>query len=248
MKSVKETLLERTSIRRYQRQAIEPEKIEFIYHAIQNTQTSYNGQQYSVIALSDQNLKEQIASITGQKQIKTCALFLLFCIDYHKEQVICKVKGLQPSRFQDTIDGYTVGVIDAALAMQNAVIAAQSVGLGSCCIGYVRTADPKKVSQLVGLPQNVAIVCGLAIGYPAETPDLKPKQPIPLLIHQNKYRTEQQEELLIAYDQQISQYNQSRQGGTSTNDWGGHILEYHKEGTQYELLQYLDGQGFHITK
>lgn len=248
MKSVRETLLQRTSVRRYQRRAIEPEKIEFIYRAIQNTQTSYNGQQYSVIAITNQPLKEEIEAITGQKQIKTCALFLVFCVDYHKQQVICEAKGLRPSRFQDTIDGYTVGVVDAALAMQNAVVAAEAIGLGSCCIGYTRTADPGKISQLLALPEGVAIVCGLAIGYPAETPDLKPKQPLPLLIHQNRYHTEQMKTLLLEYDQEVSHYNRTRCGETTCNDWGGHILDYHRHGEQYELLKYLARQGLHIGR
>ena len=58
MKSVKESLLERRSIRRYERQPIEPEKLDFIYEAIRNAPTSYNGQQFSVIAVTDQALKE----------------------------------------------------------------------------------------------------------------------------------------------------------------------------------------------
>ena len=56
MKSVKESLLERRSIRRYERQPIEPEKLDFIYEAIRNAPTSYNGQQFSVIAVTDQAL------------------------------------------------------------------------------------------------------------------------------------------------------------------------------------------------
>ena len=84
MKSVKESLLERRSIRRYERQPIEPEKLDFIYEAIRNAPTSYNGQQFSVIAVTDQALKEQLYEITGQKQIKTSAVFMVFCMDFHK--------------------------------------------------------------------------------------------------------------------------------------------------------------------
>lgn len=68
MKDVKETLLERTSVRRYEREAIAEETMEFIFDAIRNTPTSYNGQQFSVIDISDQTLKEELYAITGQKQ------------------------------------------------------------------------------------------------------------------------------------------------------------------------------------
>ena len=53
MKTVKETLLERRSIRRYERDAIPAETMEFIYEAIRNTSTSYNGQQFSVIDIDN---------------------------------------------------------------------------------------------------------------------------------------------------------------------------------------------------
>ena len=174
MKSVKESLLERRSIRRYERQPIEPEKLDFIYEAIRNAPTSYNGQQFSVIAVTDQALKEQLYEITGQKQIKTSAVFMVFCMDFHKLRLAAKQKGVDTPAFDATIDGYTVGVIDASLAMMSAVTAAESLGLGCCCVGYIRTADPEKVSQMLALPRGVSIVCGLAVGYPREKPDLKP--------------------------------------------------------------------------
>ncbi len=58
MKDVKQTLLDRVSIRRYEREAIPQETMDFIYDAVRNTPTSYNGQQYSVIDIDDQELKE----------------------------------------------------------------------------------------------------------------------------------------------------------------------------------------------
>lgn len=57
MKSVKSTLLDRRSIRRYERESIDDSTMEFIYQAIRNTPTSYNGQQFSVIDVTDQPIK-----------------------------------------------------------------------------------------------------------------------------------------------------------------------------------------------
>ena len=121
MKSVQESLLEGRSIRRYERIKVEPEKMQQIYDAIRNTPTSYNGQQFSVIVIDDQPLKEQIYEITNQKQIKTCSHFLVFCTDFHKLRVAAALHGEETPAFESTIDGYTVGVIDASLAMMSAV-------------------------------------------------------------------------------------------------------------------------------
>ena len=60
MGDVKSLLLERRSIRRYERESISAEVLEFIYDAIRNTPTSYNGQQFSVIDIDNQELKEQL--------------------------------------------------------------------------------------------------------------------------------------------------------------------------------------------
>ena len=72
MNDVKTTLLERTSVRRYERESIPQKTMDFIYEAIRNTPTSYNGQQFSVIDISDQQLKEELYALTDSKQLKTC--------------------------------------------------------------------------------------------------------------------------------------------------------------------------------
>ena len=243
-KSVESTLLSRRSIRRYEREQIKDEDMQFIYDAIRKTPTSYNGQQYSVIDLDDPILKEQIYEITGQKQIKTCNHFLIFVADYNKIGVIAKTKGIDSIPFAETTDGLIVGVIDASLAMMSALVAAESRGLGTCPIGYTRTVAPEKLSRLLGLPEGVAIVCGLAIGVPREMPDLKPKQPESLIIHHNGYRQDDMLRELIEYDREVSIYNETRSGDKTTNDWATHIVGYYREGEDYHMGDALRRQGF----
>ena len=139
----------RTSVRRYEYDPIPADALEVIYAAIRNSPTSYNGQQYSVIDIADQEVKLKLYEITGQKQVKTCNRFMVFCADYHRIAVLAKAKGIDMPEFSDTLDGFTVGVLDAAITMQSAAIAAQACGLGCCCVGYVRTANPAAVKALL---------------------------------------------------------------------------------------------------
>lgn len=243
-KTVEQTLLERRSVRRYQYEQISDADMEFIYAAIRNTPTSYNGQQFSVIDISDSDLKEHLYVITGQKQIKTCSHFLVFVADYHKIEQGWKAKGVAPTVFPATVDGYTVGVIDASLALMSALTAAESRGIGTCPIGYIRTAAPEKVSQLLKLPKGVFLVCGLALGIPRELPDLKPKQPVGLVVHHNTYRSDELTPELLRYDNEVKQFNASRAGGKSDNDWVSHITDYYREGEKYNLLAAARAQGF----
>lgn len=250
MIDVKDALLERTSVRRYERESIPAETMDFIYKAVENTPTSYNGQQFSVIDIDDQELKVKLYELTNQKQLKTCNRLLIFLSDYNKISLLAEKKGLDIPAFTDTMDGVTIGIIDASLAMMSAVVAAQASGLGSNCIGYLRTVDPRKVAELLKLPKGVFVVCGLALGVPREHPDLKPKQPSSLVFHRNHYRQDSGKmiEELEAYDEVVKTYNRTRSGGTTDNDWVAHILEYYDHAMTYRIKDYLRDQGYDIKK
>ena len=212
MKSVSEVLLQRRSIRRYERESIPEETMQFVYDAIRNTSTSYNGQQFSVIDIDNQETKEALYALTNQKQIKTCNHFLVFCADYNKIWGLAQKKGIEIPPFQNTVDGIMVG------------------------IGYARTAAPEKIAELLKLPKGVFVVCGLAMGVPRELPDMKPKQPLSAVIHKNSYSSSDElQNAMLEYDEVITQYNKTRSGTTSDNDWCGHILDYYREALSYHI-------------
>lgn len=248
MKTIIDTLIHRTTIRRYEREAIDNESKELIFHAITQSPSSYNGQQFSVIAIENQELKEKIYALTNQKQIKTCALFLVFCSDYHKIEIAAENNEWVLPPFQHTLDGILVGVIDASIAMSNARMIAEGLGLGCCCIGYIRTAAPRELSELLHLPKGVAIVCGLAIGVPREVPDPRPKQERALIIHPEQYCTEEMDKRLAQYDRAVGLYNHSHSIGTTDKNWSKHICEYYKEGMNYHTLGYYSEQGYGVTE
>lgn len=250
MQTVKEALLGRTSVRRYEREAIPEETMQFIFDAVENTPTSYNGQQFSVIDISDQALKEKLYEITNQKQLKTCNRLLIFCSDYNKISLLAKRKGVDMPAITNTMDGVIIGVIDASLAMMSAVVAAQAAGLGSNCVGYLRTVDPALLAELLHLPKGVFVVCGLALGVPREHPDHKPKQPKNLVFFQNRYRedSDRMVEELAAYDAEVSEYNRTRSGQQTENDWCAHICSYYDHALNYRILEYLKNQGYDIQK
>lgn len=250
MENVKNALLNRTSVRRYEREPIPEDTIDFIFEAIRNTPTSYNGQQFSVIDIDDQKLKEELYLLTNQKQLKTCNRLLIFCSDYNKITKLAQKKGLDVPPFTNTMDGVTIGIIDASLAMMSAVVAAQAAGLGSNCVGYLRTVDPARLAEMLHLPKGVFVVCGLALGIPREHPDLKPKQPRETVFFKNRYCSDEDKLVadLEAYDETVKEYNATRAGGTSSNDWVAHILDYYRHAMHYRILDYLKAQGYDIDR
>lgn len=247
-KTIEETLLERRSIRRYEREAIPEEDLDFIRAAIRNTPTSYNGQQFSVIEVADQELKEKLSEIVNQKQLKTSARVFVFLSDYNKIAVAAQAKGLENPGFENTVDGLIVGVVDASLAMMSAIVAANSRGLGCCPVGYARTAAPAEISRVLGLPAGVFVVCALAVGVPREIPDLKPKQPLDLLIFRDRYGVDDMAGKLLDYDRLFTEYHRTRAGSQSDEDWIGEILGYYREGMNYNMKAALRSFGYGLEK
>lgn len=251
MKSVEQALLERRSIRRYEREHIAPEHMDLIHEAIRNTPTSYNGQQFSVIDVSDPDTKLKLYELVGEKQIKTCDHFLVFLSDYHEISVLASEKGVEEpiGPFCHTLDGITVGMIDASLALMSAVAMGEALGLGTCCIGHIRNAHTHEVAELLRLPERAFVVCGLALGIPREMPQMKPKRPTSLVIHSNTYAPDADMlPQLRAYDEEITEYNRTRSGGTSQNDWCAHIVDYYREGVDFDMLAYVRAQGYGADK
>lgn len=247
-KSVQQTLLDRRSVRRYEREPIPEADLQFIRDAIRNTPTSYNGQQFSVIEISDQQLKEQLSELVGQKQFKTSARVFMFLSDFNKIAVAAKAKGLDDPGFRNTVDGLIVGTVDATLAMMSAIVAAESCGLGCCPIGYARTVNPERISEILQLPQGVYLVCALAVGVPRERPELKPKQPEDLVFFSNRYGTDSMAEKLLDYDREIIEYHKTRSTNPSDEDWIGQMLEYYREGMNYTMLESLRARGYGMKK
>lgn len=247
-KTVEQTLLERRSIRRYEREAIKDEDLEFIREAIRNTPTSYNGQQFSVIEIADREMKERLAELVGQKQFKTSNRVFMFLSDFNKISVAAKAKGLDNPGFENTVDGLIVGTVDASLAMMSGIAAAVSRGLGTCPIGYARTVNPEAISELLGLPQGVYLVCALAVGVPREMPQMKPKQPGDLVIFKERYGVEGMEEKLLAYDREIESYHRGRETNPSDADWVGEMLGYYREGMNYRMLEALKNRGYGLLR
>ncbi len=81
-------------------------------------------------------------------------------------------------------------------------------------------------------------------GVPREHNDHKPKQPQSLVIHSNEYRQDDIAPEVIAYDKVITQYNATRAGATTDNDWVAHIIGYYREAMSYRMLQALRDRGF----
>ena len=121
-------------------------------------------QTWSVVAVADPEKRKALAKIANnQKHIEQCPLFLVFLADLSRLDRMAATEGItfQGLPYAET---FLVAAIDAALAAQNAVIAAESLGLATVYIGALRN-DVEAVAKVIGLPKGAAGVFGLCVGY-----------------------------------------------------------------------------------
>jgi nitroreductase len=187
------------SVRRYTDQPLTDEQLGRIIEIAQRAPTSSNLQAYSIIVVRDPHKKEALSVLSGnQPHVRECPVLLVFCPDLLRLRKICREAGY---RFREEYFEYLlVAVVDAALAGQNALLAAEALGLGACMIGGLRNR-PQEVSELLELPPRVFALFGLTVGVPAGPAQVKPRLPVDIVRHDEWYDTEHLERGLDEYDQ-----------------------------------------------
>ncbi|KAF0845525.1 NADPH-dependent oxidoreductase [Nocardia caishijiensis] len=202
--TVLEVLHEHKSVRRYLPDPVAPETIRLLVSAAQSAPTSSNLQAWSVIEVRDPARRARLAAIAGgQAHIEQAPVLLVWTADFARLRQLAD-DHRAPLDGVDYLESSYVGVVDAALAAQNAVIAAESLGLGTVYIGALRN-DPEQVVAELNLPAHVFPVFGLVVGYPdpAEGTRVKPRLPQAAVLHQETYDLPGQREPVAAYEQRI---------------------------------------------
>ena len=196
-------LISHESIRNFQAKRISDEALEAIILSARSAPTSSNLQAYSIVAVTDESRKERLAGFSGnQGFIKEAPVFLVFCADIHRLKYVTKRQGYQ---FQaDTLEMFLLASMDAVLTMENALIAAESLGLGAVPVGSIRN-ESINVAEELALPEGVFALVGLAIGYEKEgvRRGIKPRLPKQVTIHKEQYSVEYLEDGLKIYDQEL---------------------------------------------
>lgn len=170
--------LRHRSVRRYTGEPIPEELERTLYAAAQSAATSSNLQLYSIVRVQDPKRRERVAQLCNdQDQVRGCALFLAFVADLHRLQTAAD-RHEEPAEGTPSTEFYTMACVDAALAAERLVCAAESAGLGICYIGGLRD-DPRGVADLLRLPPQTFGLFGLCLGWPdpATPVAIKPRLP-----------------------------------------------------------------------
>lgn len=248
---VLDAMLSHRSVRHFVRDALPEHTLEALVAAAQSAPTSSNLQTWSVVAVESQERREALANLVGpQKHLAVAPLVLVFLADLSRIERLGQAQGRDPVGLH-YLDTFLMGVIDAALAAQNAVVAAEAMGLGTVYVGGMRN-QPEEVAKVLGTPPNVFPVFGLVVGRPdpAKPAAIKPRLPQSAVLHREQYQVPADQ------SQEIGDYNEAlrqfmRTHGMREVDWSAQVVE--RLGSpealtgRHRLYEALRNAGFRYT-
>ncbi len=209
-------LLAHRSVRRYDPRPVGDDVLHSLVAAAQSASTSSNLQIWSVIAVRDPARKAALAQCAGgQRHVAEAPLFLVWLADFARLKQLADDHAA-PLEGQDYLEAGVLGCVDAALAAQNALVAAESLGLGGVYIGGIRN-QPEAVAEILQLPPHVVAVFGMSVGYPAadDTAQVKPRLPQAAVLHHETYDLKAQRLEVARYEERVNAFYGSQGMGES---------------------------------
>ena len=161
-------ILNRRSIRRYENKDISEEVLRQIFEAGRQAPSAVNKQPFRFVVVKDHELMKNLCNNLITRFVKYAPVAIVGCAD---------VKSLLTGKW---------AVVDTTIAMQNMVIAAWALGIGSCWIG---ACNEEEVKKMLKIPDKWKVVALITFGYPAEQPKPRKKKPIEELFNFNSFHS-----------------------------------------------------------
>lgn len=238
MNNTIELLKNRRSYRDFDENHIIPKaELQMILAAARQAPSWMNGQFYSIIVIQDKHIREQLVKWNpGNPHMLKSSVFLLFVGDLHRTKMVSEVHA-SPYFIADSLEPIILATTDAALALENAIIAADSLELGSVAVGSIRKHG-KEISELLELPDYTFPLFGLSIGKPVVEMNVKPRLPEAAVIHYDKYRPYTYS-LIEEYNTTMEKFDEARE----PKRWSQKFSDYFAAEPQLITDQLLQLQG-----
>ncbi len=177
---VLEAIKTRRSIRRYQTTPVDEKTIELILEAARWAPSWANTQCWRFIVVRDDKIKAELADVLSTNNpateaVRKAPIAIVACAELRR----AGYKSGEP-----TTDKGDWFMYDVALAMQNLVLAAHSVGLGTVHVGFF---DAKKIAAVLEVPPGFCVVEMTPLGYPDQEPAPRPRKELSEIVSYDRY-------------------------------------------------------------
>lgn len=155
-------------------------------------------QQRDIVIVEDPGQRSKLMDIIpGNRWMLSAPIFLVFCANNRRQRQIHEWHGREFAN--DHLDAFFNASVDAGIALATFMMAAESIGLGCCPVSAIRDKS-QEVSDLLGLPDHVFAVAGLALGWPTERGRISMRLPFSVTVHTDRFSEEGLSDKIDAYD------------------------------------------------
>lgn len=236
------------SVRSYKPDPLPEGALEAGLAAASSGASSSNLQSWSVVAVEDAETRARLAELAGgQPYVAQAPLFLAWVVDLSRLERISQREGHGEAETLAYEESFLMATLDTGIAAQNAVLAFESLGLGTVYIGGLRN-QPEAVAALLGLPPRSVAVVGMCVGHPAEDAAgaIKPRLSQDVVLHRERYDHSQEASHVEAYNERADAYQQEQ--GLPSRRWtdtvATRIAQLRGLGGRHVMREVLNRLGF----
>lgn len=247
------TILSRRTHRRFSDEPVPDQLLDVLFACAQSASSKSDLQQYTIINLRDPAKRAAIAKlIQNMRWLADAPVFVVFCGDMRRAQRVSAMRG--HANVNNTLDSFMNCAVDAALAMQTFILAAESQGLGCCPISAVRVCIDE-VSAILELPDGVFPMSGLCVGYPAGPAHQSMRLPPETVVHIDRYDDSELEAEIAAYDSRRERHHATRPehqlypdrfGVANPYGWSENVARRLTIRERERFKPYLEAHGFDL--
>ncbi|MGB0387344.1 MAG: nitroreductase family protein [Ardenticatenaceae bacterium] len=247
-------ILTRSSCRSYKNEPIPSDLLQTLFATAFSAPSKSDLQQACVIHVKNKNKQARIAnSFLKINWIADAPVFLVWCGDGRRIRRLSQWRGHKFAN--DHLDAFMNAAVDAGIAMQTFIIAAESVGLGCCPVSEIRN-HIHSLSEELQLPQWVFPVAGLCVGWPASQSAISMRLPMDVTVMVDQYDDSKLIEQVEDYDQRRESVEQTppdkqrlidKFGVSSNYGWSENRSRQYSQAARDDFGKYIRDQGFNLT-
>jgi len=249
-----EALLSRRSLRLYKDEPVSDELLDVLLGCAQSAPSKSNLQQYSIIVVKDQTIRDQLAPWCPRTSgLESKPVLLVFCADIRRNIRIGEFRN-RPN-VNNNMDAFLNATVDAALAMGFFVTAAEAAGLGTAPLSSLRD-NMYAVADILEMPDGVFPIAGVMAGWPEAPGYVNQRLPQSVVVHRDRYDDSNLEAGIDDYDQTrhaafpIPEERQTRTdlwGVAEFYGWSEHISRQLGKPERPEFRAFLESHGFDLS-
>lgn len=244
------TMAARGSCRAFTDRPVSRDLLRLIAAVALSSPTKSDLQQRDIVLVTDPSVRAGFNAIVGADWMDKAPAFAVICGNNRRHRQIHEWHGIPFTN--DHLDAFFNAAVDAGIALEAMVCAAEAVGLGTCPISAIRNACDE-VSRLLALPDHVFPIAGLALGWPARDPAVAMRLPLHATVHENRFDDTTVRDDVAGYDAARSahrpfarQRNPERFGTVENYGWSHDKARQYADPQRADFGAHIRAKGFKL--